>query len=597
MRTSLRLRLMVLMICLTTLPVVTVTWIATNNTRSSVEKEIINANNSRMLWADQYLEELHQQIDILFYSLQINQTLMAGLNDMNNPDIGVQFNTQNYIKNTLTSAFYANSRKIDELNLYIHPIQKAFSVSYANSGTVYSLNIREGNWGRMLQTPINMYFKQSGSAIYAYHSMNRFEDRMLLGGISVRINKQVWREVSDILKSESESSVYLINDQGELLSGSTETMNDAELQSQLQSLDQNDLELAFRRTKTDFYFLKRVGDGQLTVVKVIPLRTVNQSAQPTIQAGILTGTLFAIASILLSIIVSLRISRPIVKLAKTMKMTHIHNFKMSPVQSRDEIGLLENGYNSMMKRIKELIEVEYQQEIDLKNAQLMALQAQINPHFLNNTLNLMGGMALVKDAPEIYEITRVMGELLRYSISADGDLVPLEDEIKHMRNYLYIQEQRFVDRCCMHVSTDERALTARLPKFTLQPILENAFEHGLQRKEGKWNIEIRIRLIGKRVYIFIKDDGVGVDEQRLSDLRSDLRDGRLAPRARSNDVRKKRGIGLRNVHARLKLQFGKGCGVRIFSKTGVGTLVVLVMAAVTTQEEGGKTDAERIDHR
>ncbi|NRF93349.1 sensor histidine kinase [Paenibacillus frigoriresistens] len=596
MRTSLRLRLMVLMICLTTLPVVTVTWIATNNTRSSVEKEIINANNSRMLWADQYLEELHQQIDILFYSLQINQTLMAGLNDMNNPDIGVQFNTQNYIKNTLTSAFYANSRKIDELNLYIHPIQKAFSVSYANSGTVYSLNIREGNWGRMLQTPINMYFKQSGSAIYAYHSMNRFEDRMLLGGISVRINKQVWKEVSDILKSESESSVYLINDQGELLSGSTETMNAAELQSQLKSLDQNDFELAFRRTKTDFYFLKRVGDGQLTVVKVIPLRTVNQSAQPTIQAGILTGTLFAIASILLSIFVSLRISRPIVKLAKTMKMTHIHNFKMAPVQSRDEIGLLENGYNSMMKRIKELIEVEYQQEIDLKNAQLMALQAQINPHFLNNTLNLMGGMALVKDASEIYEITRVMGELLRYSISADGDLVPLEDEIKHMRNYLYIQEQRFADRCGMHISTDERALLTRLPKFTLQPILENAFEHGLQRKEGKWNIEIRIRLIGKRVYIFIKDDGIGVDEEHLSELRSDLREGRLAPRARNNHVRKKRGIGLRNVHARLKLQFGKGCGVRIFSKTGVGTLVVLVMAA-DKQEEGGKTDAERIDHR
>ncbi|WP_261304331.1 sensor histidine kinase [Paenibacillus andongensis] len=596
MRTSLRLRLMVLMICLTTLPVVTVTWIATNNTRSSVEKEIINANNSRMLWANQYLEELHQQIDILFYSLQINQTLMAGLNDMNNPDIGVQFNTQNYIKNTLTSAFYANSRKIDELNLYIHPIQKAFSVSYANSGTVYSLNIREGNWGRMLQTPINMYFKQSGSAIYAYHSMNRFEDRMLLGGISVRINKQVWREVSDILKSESESSVYLINDQGELLSGSTETMNAAELQSQLQSLDQNDFELAFRRTKTDFYFLKRVGDGQLTVVKVIPLRTVNQSAQPTIRAGILTGSLFAIASILLSIFVSLRISRPIVKLAKTMKMTHIHNFKMSPVQSRDEIGLLENGYNSMMKRIKELIEVEYQQEIDLKNAQLMALQAQINPHFLNNTLNLMGGMALVKNAPEIYEITRVMGELLRYSISADGDLVPLEDEIKHMRNYLYIQEQRFADRCCMHVSTDERALLTRLPKFTLQPILENAFEHGLQRKEGKWNIEIRIRLIGKRVNIFVKDDGVGVDEEHLRELRSDLREGRLAPRARNNDVKKKRGIGLRNVHARLKLQFGKGCGVRIFSKMGVGTLVVLVMAAVK-HEEGGKTDAKCIDHR
>lgn len=98
-----------------------------------------------------------------------------------------------------------------------------------------------------------------------------------------------------------------------------------------------------------------------------------------------------IASILLSILFSLRITRPIVSLAVSMRKAHVSNFEQHSVQSRDEIGLLERGYNSMMERIRELIEVEYRQEIEVKNAQLLALQAQINPHFLNNTLQLIGG--------------------------------------------------------------------------------------------------------------------------------------------------------------------------------------------------------------
>ncbi|MCL4516315.1 MAG: sensor histidine kinase [Firmicutes bacterium] len=586
-RTSIRLRLMVLMICLTTLPVITVTWIATNNTRNSVEKEIINANNSRMMWADQYLNELIQQIDILFYTLQINQQLMASLNDIDIPDVKVQFRTQNYIRNTLASAFYANSRKVDNLTLYIHSNRKAFSVNFVSSGMISSLDIRNGAWSRMRNMPINMYFKQSGNGIYAFHSINRFEDRKLLGGLSVRINRDVWEEVSGILKSESESSVFLINDEGEMLSGSTKTEGSNEIQAQLRSLDLQHSELEFRKTKSYFYFMKRVGDGQLAIVKAIPLKTITQSARATITAGILTGSLFAAVSVLLSILVSLRISRPIVSLARTMRTATIHNFEMKPVQSRDEIGLLERGYNSMMQRIKKLIEDEYQKNIELKNAQLMALQAQINPHFLNNTLHLIGGMALSKNAPEIYRITWVIGDLLRYSISTEGDMVPLEDELKHMQNYIFIQEHRFAGRCTVTVSMDETVLDSKLPKFTIQPIVENAFEHGLQQKEGAWKVEIRIKRIGNRIGIMVKDDGVGLAEERLRQVRAELQGG-LAIKGDwtgPDGSRKRRGIGLRNVNARLKFQFGNGYGARIFSKPKAGTLVLLVLP-VSKEEDG-----------
>src|SRR6476660_186817 len=119
-RRGIRFRLMILMICLTTLPVATVTWLATNNTRHSVEQEMISANNSRMEWANQYLNELIEQMNILFYTVQINSELMGNLQQVDNPNVNVQFLTQKYIGDTLKSLFYSNSRKIDDFTLYIH---------------------------------------------------------------------------------------------------------------------------------------------------------------------------------------------------------------------------------------------------------------------------------------------------------------------------------------------------------------------------------------------------------------------------------------------------------------------------------------------
>lgn len=587
-RTSIRYRLMILMICLTTLPVLTVTWIATNNTRNSVEKEMIEANRSRMLWADQYLDELIRQIDVLFYSLQVNQQLISGLNMIDSQDLGGQFRTQRYIQETLTTAFYGNSKKIDELALYTHQNQKVYSVNYANSGLIYSLDIQQGNWTRLLQKPVNMYFKESGNGIYAFHSINRFADRYLLGGLSVRINKDVWKEVSDILKSEDESSVFLVNDEGERLSGSTPEQSFDEVIDQISKDKPLNSDLEIQKTDNYFLFMKRVDDGELTLIKALPITTITESANNTVRAGIVTGLLFAAASILLSITVSLRISRPIVSLARTMRMTPIHQFELTSVQSHDEIGLLERGYNSMMQRMKELIENEYQKEIEVKNAQLMALQAQINPHFLNNTLNLIGGMALVKGAPEIYKITKVIGDLLRYSISSGHDSATLEDELKHIRNYLFIQEQRFLGRCTIIVENDGSGNGLSLPRFTLQPLVENAFEHGLQPKEGTWQVEIRMKTIRTHVVILIKDNGIGVDNKRLHMLRAELKEGIALKPDRPDKAKEKprirKGIGLQNVDSRLKLHFGGKASIRFFSKPDEGTLIVLKLPLPNKEE-------------
>ncbi|MFB9276178.1 sensor histidine kinase [Cohnella cellulosilytica] len=590
---SIRFRLMLLMICLTTLPVITVTWLATNNTRDSVEKEMIDANQSRMRWASQYLDELIQQLDTLFYSLHIQSELIEELSGVDALEANERYPLQNRLFGTLNTAFYSFSRKIDHLTLYIHSTGRAYSVNYASSGLTHSLDIGQGPWGRMLKTPVGIYFKASGDALSAYHSMNEFKGQALIGGISARINGKVWEQAAAILQSEPESAIFLVNDEGEVLPGSSPLFTPEELASSLAGLREEPESVLFDQAREHYVFARRVSGGQLYLVKAIPAATINQSAEKTIVAGLWTGAIFTAASVLLSIIVSLRISRPIVSLARTMRKSHIHDFEMKSVQNRDEIGLLETGYNFMMGRIKAFIESEYQHEIEVKNAQLIALQAQINPHFLNNTLHMIGGMALTKGSPEIYRITQVIGDLLRYSISAEGDqTVILSEELKHTANYLFIQEQRFAGRCEVVVSSDDRAGEVRMPKFTLQPIVENAFEHGLQRKEGKWRLEVRIRMIGERLVLMVRDNGLGMDAARLARLRAELGqpsgERSPEPEAETRSGSGRKGIGLQNVHARLTLRFGKKYGVRLFSQTGAGALVVITLPIA-----GGQPDAEK----
>ncbi len=574
---------MILMICLTALPVMTVTWFAANNTQNSVEKEILDANISRMKWVDQYLYEMIKQVESMFYSLQTDTQLMHSMNDIDSPDTEVQFNTLGYIRNALYSVFCANYRKVDKLTFYIHSNKKAFSVSFSTSVTVSTLDIQDSSWSRILDKPVNLYFKKSDDAIYGFHSLNRYEDLKLIGGLSVRINNGVWDSINEVLQSEGGSSTYLISDKEILLSNTTETKDTSEIQEQLDSMDLQNPELVYFKKKNYYYFIKKIGDGQLTVVKAIPLTTITQSALKTVTAGILTGSLFSLLSILLAILISLRFSRPIVQLAKTMRMAQIQDFEMKPIQYRDEIGLLEHSYNSMMQRIKDMIENEYQKSIELKNAQLMALQAQINPHFLNNTLQLIGGIALSKNVPEIYQIVLAISDLFRYSICTGDDMVSLNDELQHMRNYIFIQEHRFVGQCKIVFSIDETLLDSRLPKFTIQPIVENAFEHGLRHKEGIWIMEIRIKRIKNRIVIMVKDNGIGISKERLEEVRTRLRNC-LQPAtdssAETNGIKSRKGIGMQNINARLKLQFGNGYGTRIFSKPGEGALVVLTLPIV-----------------
>jgi two-component system sensor histidine kinase YesM len=180
-------------------------------------------------------------------------------------------------------------------------------------------------------------------------------------------------------------------------------------------------------------------------------------------------------------------------------------------------------------------------------------------------------MAVAKGVPEIYQIARAVGDMFRYAAEADRDLVTLNQELAHVKNYLLIQEHRFAGRCSTTVDVDVEAYTTRIPRFTLQPLVENAFEHGLQGKKGKWSLTIRGRRQRRGTIIVVEDNGKGMSPETVRKLRSGLRNTEHRGESTHN-------IGLRNVDARLRLHFGERYGLRIFGTSGGGARIVVVLA-------------------
>jgi two-component system sensor histidine kinase YesM len=180
--------------------------------------------------------------------------------------------------------------------------------------------------------------------------------------------------------------------------------------------------------------------------------------------------------------------------------------------------------------------------------------------------------------------------MFRYAVGSQGDLVNLEQELAHVRNYLLIQQNRFAGRCEVRVHAEPVVLAARIPRFTLQPLVENAFEHGLQKKPGVWRLEVSCSSRRRGALLVVRDNGVGMPRGRLLEVRAHLRDAGDAPPGENAS------IGLRNVDTRLRLHFGARHGIRICSNDGAGTTVVAILPATAAEPEARGETASTGEH-
>ena len=229
--------------------------------------------------------------------------------------------------------------------------------------------------------------------------------------------------------------------------------------------------------------------------------------------------------------------------------------------------------------------------LNKRQAQYLALQNQINPHFLYNTLDGIRSEALIAGLDNVAEMTEALAVFFRYTISKVENLVTIEDELDNCRTYFMIQQYRFGERISLRIEMDEPDLGSYLiPKLTLQPILENSIIHGTEMKIGNGTTVIRVCRTDSRILIEIKDDGVGMDEDVLERLNRRLDSGVGEFQNMNNPPG---GIALNNVNNRIRLLFGQEYGIQVFSIKDIGTTVEISIPATTQtpeMENGGRHD-------
>ncbi|MCK0472368.1 sensor histidine kinase [Halalkalibacter sp. APA_J-10(15)] len=269
------------------------------------------------------------------------------------------------------------------------------------------------------------------------------------------------------------------------------------------------------------------------------------------------------------------ISRPINQLMRAMQKAESGDLTSRyKAGGMDEVGRLGRSFNTMIEQIHKLISLTERQERKKREAELHSLQANIKPHFLYNTLDTIQWMARKKDAPDVADLVGSLSKLFRIGLSKGGTIIRLEDEMEHIKNYLQIQSVRYKNKLnySLTVSPDLKHLS--ILKIVLQPIVENAIYHGIKERRGPGLITIEAKVEHEMLIIQIGDNGKGMTEETLLQLRESL-NSFLGSTEDEMESRLTTGYGVVNVHARLRLTFGDQYGVKIESELDKGTIVTI----------------------
>lgn len=281
------------------------------------------------------------------------------------------------------------------------------------------------------------------------------------------------------------------------------------------------------------------------------------------QVAGLTGILCLLLAFMLAVWVYRPVKRTLHILSEVSMLT-----EWDRKEHVDEIEAIQRSILSAKKENDDLNAQIEERIISLHNAQICALQTQINPHFLFNTLEAIANAAalLMNGDNQITEMIYTLGKLMRISLSNENYLVPLKEELEHVKLYVKLVEFRYHGRVCLHQEIPEELQEERIIKITLQPLIENAIQHGLAGKRSGGNIWLKGEKKGKDNYIYVVDNGTGVTEEMLEKLREQLKDSAITG---------SRHIGMRNVDQRLKLVFGEGYGLTVGASKEGGMYVTV----------------------
>lgn len=352
-----------------------------------------------------------------------------------------------------------------------------------------------------------------------------------------------------------DAALVVLNDEAQVMMGACGEKSTLEMEVG-QRLDSNHVQRCISSN--------RLLDNGWELNCLIPRESFLSDMRMMGMIAILIGLLLLVAAFFSLDVYASRLNQRFDLLLKKMKRAKSGDLRVKDhLQGTDELKKLDDGFDDMLLDLEDFISENYIQQLEKREAQLRMLQFQINPHFLYNTLASMQVLSMQEGNTCLTEMIQHLAAMFRYSISeSDKDLVTVEEELHHVKDYIYLQKIRFEDRLDVRYEIEDGLLQCKMMRFVLQPIVENAIRHGLNEGEGV--IIIRAHSDDEDILFTIQDDGNGIPPERLEQIEQELEKEHVKDR--------KIGIGLYNVHSRLRLRYGKKYGVKLASGES-GTIV------------------------
>lgn len=527
------------------------------------------------------------------------------------------FQTKEYIENTLANTFeqlvaLSNDPRLlsvvrmeeneadAEDYIGISQLLKAIYMNYnSNIDSIY-VNINEGDFMmyqseyslKPVEFPYQVFMKQSMGRNEGFYWLNSHEDSIFKskakvisvfkvignndskanGVLLFNIRHDFFEEVLDNSFIGGHGYITLVSPDGEL--SSLNIPDDYKLQKKqlthLQNMKAENGMYEFENPKGKQMevIYETIGTNKWKVAAVVATDDIVKKATYIKYVTIAVILILIILSIIIANFLARYIANPVSDLVRQTKLIDENNLVLTYNQSGPkEIAMLNKAMEEMMIRIHSLLEQIRLEQEDRRQLEFAVLHSQINPHFLYNTLFSIKGlsdMGLNKDASEM--IT-ALSNFFRISISKGREIISLEEEFTHIRNYLFIQEMRYGDNFEYTIQLDETISSYQTVKLTLQPLIENAIYHGVKQTREKGRITVQSKEQGNLIYLEVIDDGIGINEERLEEIRKELKN-----RSHVSTI----GIGLRSVHERIRLHFGEPYGIQIESTEHVGTRITVI---------------------
>ncbi|MFA9558873.1 sensor histidine kinase [Evansella sp. AB-rgal1] len=590
---KLRSKLIVTYILLTVIPLSLLGYISYQQYTRSIEEQVGEYIPKLLAQANENIanqvKEIKRLPNLLYSSSHVIEVLRKDAHQNLSFLLQDEFTVNSYLTRT-----YINGGNKDILGVFILSKNRVFQsvtipharFDLAYNGLPYGQNMKLQGTEDIFILPYqtSLQFEGNPPYILLMRQLTDFENRTNLGTMLIAIEVSFLGDIVKKLNDDGKAAVWLNDENGRII-----YHTDAEL---IGAIDYEihsypSINGSFRTMGDDnnLISLHRLDETGWTLGHSISVKNLTSRTDLVRNVTIILFIAIILFSTVISILLAWNVTKPLNHLTSLMKSVEKGDFDINlSINSKDEVGALANSFNSMVLEIKNLIREKYQIELKQKEAELYALQSQINPHFMYNTLETVAMSVEDDDKDTVVKMVTLLGRMLRFSISTKETVIPISEELLHMKDYLTIQKIRFEDKVTFTFCEKLNAKSFYTPKFILQPIVENAVKYGLVYGRIT-TIDITVELShdtntdSKEVVFRVKDSGPGINPEALDKLKCLLK---------SNPMTKREsGFGLLNVNARIQMKFGSQYGLELFSEVGEGTEVVIRIPALTARNEVG----------